>query len=49
MSRTDLEDAIAALCMIASIAHLFGDEPGRDGAVEAAAELARELAVHASC
>jgi hypothetical protein len=44
LSRADLEDMIAALCMVASIANCRGDYSGRDAAVEWAAEMAEDLA-----
>jgi len=47
LSRADLEDMIAALCMVASIAHCRGDHSGRDAAVEWAAEMAEDLAYRA--
>jgi hypothetical protein len=39
----DLEDSIAALCMVASVAHVQGNYGRRDDAVDLAAELARGL------
>lgn len=43
LPRADLEDMIAALCMVASIAHCSGDRSSRDAAVDWAAEMAEEL------
>jgi len=40
----DLEDSIAALCLIASVAHAVGDGARRDDAVDLAAEMAAGLA-----
>lgn len=48
LSRVDLEDMIAALCMVASIAHCRGDRSSRDAAVDWAAEMAEELAAPAA-
>jgi hypothetical protein len=39
----DVEDSIAALCVIASVAHAVGDAPRRDDAVCLAAEMATGL------
>jgi hypothetical protein len=44
LSRAELEDMVAALCIVASVAHLRGDHPGRDAAVDMAAEMAEDLA-----
>jgi hypothetical protein len=40
----DVEDAIAALCLFATVAHALGELIRRDEAVEAAAKLTRALA-----
>lgn len=44
LSRAELEDMVAALCIIASVAHVRGDHAGRDAAVDMAAEMAEDLA-----
>jgi hypothetical protein len=46
LTPADLEDTIAALCMIASVAHLLGDQPRRDAAIDLAAEMAEDRTAH---
>jgi hypothetical protein len=40
----DAEEAIAALCLFATVAHALGEMSRRDDAVDAAAELSTTLA-----
>ncbi len=42
-SQSDLEEWIAALCVVASVAHLVGNRTERDVAVDLVAEIATEL------
>jgi hypothetical protein len=44
LARADLEESIATLCVIASIAHVVGDNARREDAVNLAAEMAAGLA-----